>query len=109
MPGSSTCVRPRIRGNGWRLRHGDEAGTPARGHVAVIAGDMMEVARCQQNRWSATRRPRVTAGRERAWSWRRDASPAKSKAQQRMFNARCAKGDKEACKLAKEFNVSGRA
>lgn len=35
--------------------------------------------------------------------------PAKSKAQQRMFNARCAKGDKEACRLAKEFNVSGEA
>ena len=35
--------------------------------------------------------------------------PAVSKAQQRMFNARCGKGDKEACKLAKEFNVSGKA
>jgi len=35
--------------------------------------------------------------------------PAKSKAQQRMMNARCRAGDKEMCKLAKEFNVSGTA
>ena len=35
--------------------------------------------------------------------------PAVSKSQLRAFHARCAKGDKEACKLAQEFNVSGAA
>ena len=35
--------------------------------------------------------------------------PSVSKSQQRMVNARCQQGDKEACKLAEELNVSGEA
>jgi hypothetical protein len=35
--------------------------------------------------------------------------PSVSKSQQRLFNAKCKKGDKAFCKLAEEFNVSGKA